>query len=186
MRVRYPLFICVILVFSGFDVIKFDNPSAADEKNKQFHAKFLFSDSGEVAYFECEDFASEALNKYTIAEISQEFRHILNCTKKPTFNRHDADVIDTIYTFSNPHNQIQIYRAKQNDFIFTFNVSSPIFDLTGNIRPGITKNAFSRKFHIAKPANNAVQIASANGNIQFMFYFENNRLKRINTYWYLD
>jgi hypothetical protein len=101
-------------------------------------------------------------------------------------NKYNSSVIDTIYTFSNNENKILIYRAKQNDFIFIFDVTDSKLKLTGNIKPGMTKDLFSQKFHITEKINNKVQIANSQGTVRFMFYFENNMLKRINSFLYLD
>jgi hypothetical protein len=99
---------------------------------------------------------------------------------------HDTTVTDTVYTFSNQANQIQIYRANQNDFIFTFNVTDSVFMLTGNIKPGMQKDDFMQKFHLMNMTNNKVKIFNSEGNMGFVFYFERNKLKRINSYLYID
>jgi len=155
-----------------------------NEDTTLFHSKFSNSDEG--ASFECDSFASNALNKYTVAIINQKFSSILNYSKESVVNRHDSAVTDTIYTFSKPENIIQIYRAKHDDFIFTFDVTDSLFKLKGNVRTGMTKENFSRKFRITKTIKNKVQIVNSDGTSKFMFYFENNRLKRINSYLYLD
>jgi hypothetical protein len=181
------LFIFIILVFVGFNFINQDTLSVpVDEGPMLFQAKFLYFDPDEVASFECEDFVSDALNNYTIESINQTYLGILNCTKESVVNRHDSAVVDTMYTFSNPGNQIQIYRAVENEFIFTFDVTNPNFTLPGNIRPGMTKEVFSRIFHITESTGNQVQIANNEASMWFMFYFENDLLKRINSYLYLD
>jgi len=187
MNLKNLIFIFIILVVTNCNSKKLDKSSASvDEDTMLFHSNFSFTDSSEVANFECEDFVSDALNNYTIAIINKEFKGILNCSKESVVNRHDSAVIDTIYTFSNAENKIQIYRAKENDFIFTFDVTDSIFKLTGNIKPGMTKENFIRKFNITETVNNKVQIANSEGSMRLMFYFENNRLKRINSYLYLD
>lgn len=151
-----------------------------------YNSNFLFSDSDTIASFECENFVSNALNNYTIATISNEYVEILNCFTEPIKNSHDSEVVDTIYTFSNPDNIIQIYRSNHADFIFTFDVTDSLFMLTGNIGPGMTKDLFFQKFHITKISNDNVQILNSEGSVSFMFSFQNNRLKRINSYSYLD
>jgi hypothetical protein len=185
MRLKNLFFIVILVMLTSFNFIKSDQPlsSSLGEDIIQFHSKFLFSDSGNVTYFECEDFASDALDNYSIARAPLSFLH---CAKELVVNMHDAAVVDTIYTYSNPENRIQIYRAAQRDFIFTFEVTDPLFKLRGDIKPGMTKDLFSRKFHITEPINNNVQIANLEGSMRFMFYFENNKLKRIDSYLYLD
>ena len=180
-------FILIILMMISCKFFKLEKSSKSfDEEAMTFYPKFSHSDSSKIAYFECEDFVSNALNNYTIAKINQKFLKLLNCSKKSIVNKYDPAVIDTIYTFSNPENKIQIYRAKQNDFIFTFDVTDPKFKLTGNIKPGMKKDVFTRKFHITENINNKVQIVNSAGTMRFMFYFENNMLKRIYSYLYLD
>jgi hypothetical protein len=185
--VKNILFIYIILVLTSCHTTKHVKLSTSvDEDKILFYSKFLFSDSSQVAHFECENFATEALNKYTIATINKEFLTFLNCSKKSVINKYNSSVIDTIYTFSNNENKILIYRAKQNDFIFIFDVTDSKLKLTGNIKPGMTKDLFSQKFHITEKINNKVQIVNSQGTVRFMFYFENNMLKRINSFLYLD
>lgn len=151
-----------------------------------FHAKFASIDSGQVARFVCEEFVSNALNSYTITSTKKEFLTSLDCTKKSVINRHDPAVIDTIYTFSNAGNNIQFYKAKQNDFIFTFDVTDPQFILIGNVKPGMTKDFFKRKFQINETIKNKLLMVNSEGTMRFTFYFENDMLARINCYLYLD
>ena len=165
---------------------RLDNSSSDKLDTLKFNSSFSYTDSSLVDNYVSEDFVSNALNNYTIAVINKKYLNILHCSKEAVVNRHDASVTDTIYTFSNAENKIQIYRAKENDFIFTFEVKDSIFNLSGNIKPGITKETFSRKFKINEDIDNKVQIFNSEGTMRFMFYFENNRLKRINSYLYLD
>ncbi len=201
MNLKIAFLIIIILEITRCNIIKHDKSSMPSNKNKienskslipvvedkiLFHARFSNIDSNQVAHYVCEEFVSNALNNYTIAKMTKEFLSSLVCTKKSVFNRHDPAVIDTIYTFSNAENNIQLYRAKQNDFIFTFDVTDPIFILIGNVKPGITKDFFIRKFQINEAINNIVQVVNSEGSMRFMFYFENNILKRIDSYLYLD
>jgi len=185
-NIKNLFFLSMIMVLASCNHLKLDKSTAPlDENPTVYHSKFSSIDSNQVANYESEDFASTALNNYTIAKISKEFS-FLKCTKESVVNSYDSSVIDTIYTFSNRNNKIQIYRAKHNDFIFTFNVTDSKFKLNGNIKPGITKELFSRKFSITEAINNKVQIVNSNRTIMFMFYFESNRLIRISSDLYLD
>jgi hypothetical protein len=186
-NLRNVFFIVVILGLISCNFLKLHKSSKSiDESNILFHSKYLHTDSSGFAFFVCEDFVSDALNDYTISSINKKYLNVLKCSTESVKNSYDHAVVDTIYTFSNSGNKIQIYRAKQNDFIFTFNVTDPIFKLTGNIKPGMTKEVFSRNFDITVPINNKVQIVNSEGSMRLMFYFENNILKRINSYLYLD
>ena len=187
MRLLSLLLIAILLVTAGFTIIK---PGKAmkivNENTMQFHSRFLFSDSSQVAHFECDDFVSDALANYTIATITGKFSNLLHLTQEKVVNRHDSAVIDTIYTFSNPGNKIQIYRAKQNEFLFTFQVRDSLFNLIGDVKTGMSKDAFSFKFNIKEPIVDKVQIANSEDSMRLIFYFENNRLMQINSYLYLD
>ena len=179
--------IAILLVTAGFTIIKPGKAmKTANENIMQFHSRFLFSDSSQVAYFECDDFVSDALANYTIAAIMGKFSDLLHLTQERVVNRHDSTVIDTIYTFSNPGNKIQIYRAKQNEFLFTFQVRDSLFNLIGDVKTGMSKDAFSFKFNIKEPIVDKVQIANSEDSMRLIFYFENNRLMQINSYLYLD
>lgn len=159
--------------------------SAVDDA-KNFQAAFLRIDSNRAACYESKDFAPVALEKYTIADITKRFMNRLACTKNPVINTHNRAIMDTVYTFSNSGNKIRFYRARQKDFIFIFDVTDPDFKLTGDIRPGMRKDLFFRKFQIRENTSNRVQIANISGTMRFNFYFQNNLLKRINCYLYLD
>lgn len=187
MYLKNLFFIGMIGIFSGFSFAKTDKSNLPlHEKKIISHSKFSNSDSKQVFYFECDDFVSDALTKYTIELINRKFLNKLNCTKEFVHNIHDSKVIDTIFTFSNPDNVIQIYRTKQVELIFSFDVTDPVFELSGNVKPGMTKEDFSRKFLIKDPFKDKVQIINSEGNMGFLFYFEGNRLKRINSYLYID
>jgi hypothetical protein len=180
-------FIVIIFVMTSCNSLKLDKSvTSVDKDTAEFNSKFSHTGPDRVSYFVSEDFVADALNDYTIAMINKEFSSVLKCSKESVVNRHDPAVIDTIYTFSNPQNKIQIYRANQDEFIITFDVTDSLFNLAGNIKPGITKDVFSRKFNITEPVNSKVQIANSESSMKFMFYFENERLKRINSYLYLD
>jgi hypothetical protein len=186
-RLIYIFILLIVEVFLSLSLTKPGKISVPVEKGAiLFHSKYLFSDSNKVASFECNDFVSVALNNYTIELLSRKFSGFLNCTKEPVINMHNAEVIDTIYTFSNPENEIQIYRSGQTDFISNFDVSDSRFNLTGNIKPGMSKESFSSKFQIKDTLVHEVEIINSEGTAKFLFYFHNNRLIRISCELYLD
>jgi hypothetical protein len=166
---------------------KLDKSAISTVKNSvSFNSRFTFKDSVQkVAYFECEDFVLKALDNYSVSSLRQGFFKRLSCSKEAVVNTHNSDVTDTIYTFSDLNNKIQIYRAENNDFIFTFDVSDSIFALNGGVKPCMTKNDFLKKIQISENLDNIVLI-NAEGTMELMFYFEHDRLKRINSYLYLD
>jgi hypothetical protein len=162
------------------------SPVIVTENTTSFHPKYLFTDSNNVAYFECEKFVNNALNNYTIALINEMHHSLLICSKTKVTNQYDPAITDTIYTFANAKNKIQIYRSIQADYILTFNVTDSLFILTGDIMPGMTKDLFLHHFQLTETTNNNILIANSEGSVKFMFHFRNNRLKRINTFLYLE
>ncbi len=184
---KFFVIISAFLVCAGCNIFKHNESSKLIKKdNITFPSKYLYTDSSNIVYIQSENFVSNALNNYSITKINNEYLKVLNCKKEIVINKYDSAVKDTIYTYSNPHNLIQIYRAKQNDFVFTFDITDSIFMLAGNIETGMTKEAFLQKFHITKHILNKVQLANLEGTMRFMFYFENNKLQRIKSYIYLD
>jgi hypothetical protein len=129
---------------------------------------------------------SNALNNYTITSINNNFTSNLKCSKEPVSNNNIDEEIDTIYTFSDKKNIIQIYRAKQREFMYSFDVTDSKFYLRGNIKTGTSKDDFSRKFKMRANIDNIIEIANSEGNMNFQFYFKNNVLRRINSSLYLD
>ena len=181
------LYLCVFLLLPGFTFIKHHKselPTAIGQlRDRQ---ELSHKDSAKVTFVECDKFMDVALDRYTIAAINRSFSGILHCDKEPVVNCYDSGVTDTIYTFSDAGNIIRIYRAKQDDFVFTFDVTDPVFKLAGNISTGMSKTAILRKFNLTGAIKNELQIVNAMGSMNFTFYFENNILTRINSSLYLN
>jgi len=133
-----------------------------------------------------DDFVSNALNDYNIESIKEEFRDLLSCSKEPVINDHDESIVDTIYTFSNSNNKIEIYRAVHADMIITFDVVDERFKISKNIKPGMTKDEFLKKLKIKTPINDTLNVEILEGNMYFTFYFQNEILKRIEFNNYFD
>ena len=147
------ILIFIILGIASCNTRKIGKPTATVDKNEiLFHSQISSKEPSLIANYESEDFVSNALNNYSIATINKEYR-FLKCTKESVVNIHDPSIIDTIYTFSNSENKIQIYRSKQKDIIFTFDVTDSRLVLAGNVKTGINEDLFSRKFNIAKTIN---------------------------------
>ncbi len=155
------------------------------EDNLSYNTKFIDINSNNAASYECENFVSNALDNYSIASIRQNYQ-FLKCTKEPKINIHNPAIIDTIYTFSDNKNIIQIYRTQDKDFTFILDVSNPKFKFPGNIKPSMSKDDFSRKFNITELIDKKVQLTNSNGNATYLFYFKRNKLKRISANLYLD
>jgi len=151
-----------------------------------YHANFLFKDTSGTAFFECEKFADNALNRYTIKYMKTQLVNFLDLSTEPFVNRHESTKVDTIYTFSNATNKIQIYRARHEDFIFTFDVTDPKLKLAGGIGPGMTKGAFASVLHIDNSFTKNVHVTNKEGSMRFMFIFSGDTLKKVYSYLYLD
>lgn len=186
MKLKTICSLLILLTFAACSALKTKHTDASLKVPATFHAKNLLSDSGGMSHFECDEFVSNALNNFTINVLSCDFKNQLKCTKEFVKNVHDTITVDTIYTFSDAQNKIQIYRAKLNDFIIKFEVKDSIFILPGNIKTGISKDEFSKKFVIIEKLNNKVQINTNDGSMKLTFYFENNILKSIRSRLYLD
>ena len=140
----------------------------------------------EIQYIKNNDFISNALNDYEINSITKKYRKVLKCIKNPVVNIHNPSIIDTIYVFSDSKNKIEIYRALHADLIFTFDVSDSKYELSNNIKPGITKDIFIENMKIKTAINDTVRIGHTEGMQYFTFYFKKAKLKRIEFYTYID
>jgi len=186
MQFKTIIIIGITLIASGCSIIKpGQSLGPFDESHALFHPNYLFTDANQTAYFVSDKFVNGALTDYTIENLKKKY-HFLTLYRKSVTNTHDPAVIDTIYTFSDTKNKIEIYRAKHRDFVFTFDVTNSRFSLPGNIKPHMRKNTFFQLFYITETTTNNIQIANSEGTMRFLFYFEKNRLKRITTALYLD
>lgn len=181
------MFLSVIIIgFTGCNILRNDISTVNTNNDKiLFHSKNYFTDSSKVTFIECNEFVSNALSRYNIAIITKIYP-MFDCTIEPVINSHDSSFIDTVYTFSDSKNKIQIYRARHKDFVITFDVTNSKFGLRSNVKVGITKKLFIRKFQIKKSISNEVQVVNSDSSMKFIFYFENNRLIRIKSDLYLD
>jgi hypothetical protein len=186
MHLKNIILIGIIPIFSSCSVIKPDQSSEVrNDAQTQFQSHYINTDADHIANFVSDDFVSEALNNYTVISLTKKYR-FLKSYRKPVTNTYDSTVTDTIYTFSDSKNTIEIYRAKHRDFIFTFDVTSSKLGLHGNIKPQMKKSTFFQIFSITQTTANTIQIADSDGTSRFLFYFEKNKLKRITGFLYLD
>lgn len=185
MKTKNIIFGFITLGLLACNTSKLGKLTLIEENSKTYYSKFLLVEKSGIAIYECEDFVSNALNNYSISTLTKNHSY-LKCSKKPIVNIHNSSIIDTIYTFSNSKNNIQIYRSKQKDLIFSFDVTNSDLSLTGNIHTGMAKDQFFQIFQITVPINNKVQITDSNGTIKFIFAFKNNRLNSIKSDLYID
>jgi hypothetical protein len=160
--------------------------ATSSEKAVSFQAYSLCDTSVKIPFFECNNFVDNALNKYTIEVLGNKEFKFLKQSKRTVTNIHQIELRDTIYTFSDKANKIQIYRAKHVDIIYEFDVTDTKCKLLGNVGTGMTKAEFSNKFNILKPVKNKIKIGNSNGTQAFTFYFNNNKIQRINALLYMD
>ena len=151
MDLKYLVISIAILLSTSNTFLKhFSTPGSIVERTTLFQPENSFFDVKNEASFENEEFISNALENNTIAKLNGDYVRFLKCSKESVINRHDSAIIDTVYTFSNRTNKIQIYRSKQKDIIFTFDITDSKIILTGNIKTGMSKDIFSKKFQITK------------------------------------
>ncbi|MFA9390122.1 MAG: hypothetical protein ACERKD_09960 [Prolixibacteraceae bacterium] len=186
-RLRNNLFVVSILLAvvscSTLRSTKLNEPVVQDELI--YHTKFIQLDSNHIANYECDDFVLNALENYTIKSIRQEY-NFLKLTQEPIINLHNPSIVDTIYTFSHKKNTIKIYRARHNDFTYLFDVRYSKFKLAGAIQPGMSKATFCRKFNISETIDSKVQLSDKASNIEYLFYFKRNKLRRISANIYIE
>jgi hypothetical protein len=180
------IYVSIITLFVSCGVLNTGKSSANSFEKPIYNAIFAFADSNNVMYFTCDTFVLEALDRYVVEMFNKRTYRFLKQSKQPKVNIHDPAIIDTIYTFSDSRNTIQFYRAVHNDFIFAFDVVNSKFKLNGDIKTGMSKADFIKKFNIVQPIVNEVQIENIDGTLKFNFKFEKNKLKRINAYLYID
>lgn len=185
MRIKYVILSVLLLGLAGCDILK--SSTSAENINDDkilFHSKNYFIDSSKVTFIECDEFVSNALVNYNIAIIKKIF--LLDCSIEPVINMHETSYVDTVYTFFDKKNKIQMYRSREKDFVIYFDVLDPKYVLNGNVKTGISKEIFINKFQINKSISDVVQVVNRNNSMKFVFYFKNNRLQRIKSDLYLD
>lgn len=179
MKLLYLSLLLIIMIMGSFTITPL-------ESQPVFRTNYIDSDQGKSESFECDNFTTAALAGYTINLIEKNYAGILKRTIEPVTNLHDPDITDTIFTYSNSKNKIQIYKAKHGDFIFTFDVTDPLLRLNAGVGPGMTRNNFIHIFHISNSQSNNMNIVNSDGTVAFSFLFENNVLKHISGDLYID
>jgi len=172
-----------ILFISGCSI--FQQPGKFECTYQQFQS-IADPDSKGTPYYVSEAFSNHALDNYTIAQIKKHYSRSLDLKKTPIENIHDPSIIDTIYKFSNATNTIAFYRARHRDFIRTFEVTEPYFNLYGCVSIGIEKKAFAKQFNLSTPISDTIQIGNKEKTAVLTFYFEDNKLSKIESTPYMD
>jgi len=181
------IYLMGIYFFVGCSVLHMGKSTATSSGDTIcFQANSIYEDSIKTPLFECTNFANNALNNYSIETLENKKFNFLKQSKRTVANMHQPELNDTIYTFADKANKIQIYRALQSDIIYEFDVTHTKLKLYGNIGPGMTKIEFANKFKIQNLIKNKIQIGNSDDTQIFTFYFINNKIKRINAHLYID
>ncbi|MBI9069201.1 MAG: hypothetical protein JEZ09_18030 [Salinivirgaceae bacterium] len=176
---RYLLVLSILFAMLSCTTLRVNKSSKPmAEDNLSYHAKFMHIDSNNVKTFECDNFVFNAINNYSIASIRQGYK-FLKCTQEPIANMHYPSIIDTVFVFSNNKNIIKAYKAQLKSFIFIVDLTNAKFKLVGAVKPGMSKDAFCRKFNISESIDEKVRLTNKDGNVDYLFNFKRNKLKRI-------
>lgn len=163
------------------------NPDSKNTCPKKYYKAILsFPDSANVAYYQSDAFAYNAVKEYSIESVSKKYSNLLKLIVTPTENVHEKNVMDTIYNFSNDSNYIEFYRAGHADFIQRFDVSDSVFMLEGCVYVGLPKDSLKSRFGIKDDIGDTITIGNMEHSISYTFYFKNKKIKRIGSYQYID
>jgi len=175
-----------LTILFGCSITKHLTEKKPDCIIKNFKTQFTDKDSSGVPYYQSEEFANTALKDYSIKSIKDRYRGNLKISLIPIVNRYDTKIVDTIYRFSNHNNLIEVYRAKQADFVIQFDISDAVFKLNGCISAGSDKNSIAKQFGIKESIGDIITIGSQEKTVTFTLYFKNNKVVRIRCYIYFE
>ena len=182
-----------ILIFIGLGVVLIGNcrnrqfNTSLDELNDTitFKTQLIESDSS-IPYYQCDDYFAYNIQLST-KNVDSIYPAFFKCSKEPIINIYDSTIIDTICTFSKGDNMIKIYKSYYSgDLLMLFDVADTIFKLNSNIRIGMSKDRFIKKFGLTGLKNDTIEIGNMEHTDAFRFYFKNNLLRRIRNEPYLD
>lgn len=145
----------------------------------------LYDESSSIPYYQCDDYDAFKTNLDT-KNVNIIYNGFFKLQKDTIVNRQDSSIIDTIYTYYNNANKIMIYKAVHGDLLAQFDISDSTIRLNGNLRPGITKDYFSKRFGIKGLNKDTVDIGNMEHTFVIRFYFNNDKLRRILIEPYLD
>lgn len=175
--------ITFLLFISGCSI--FQQPEKFECTPQQFQST-ADTDSKETPYYISEQFSNHALDNYTIAQIKKKYSRSLELKTTPIENIHDPSIIDTIYKFSNATNKISFYRARHRDFIRTFEVTKPYFNLYGCVSIGMQKKEFAKQFNLPTSIPDTIKIGNKTKTAVLTFFFEDNKVSKIESTPYMD
>ena len=142
--------------------------------------------SDSIPYYLCDDYYAFTIRPNT-KNIDSLYHGLFACTKETIVNRQDSSVIDTIYNYSHKNNIIKIYKSfYSGDLLLLFDVMDSNFEINSNIKPGISKAEFIKKFNIQSLQKDTVDIGNIERTDVIRFYFKHDILRRIYYEPYLD
>jgi hypothetical protein len=159
-------------------------PSATINAEDTITYETLLTDTSAVPYYQSDDYF--AFNSELNTRSVDSLYPFLTTSKKLIINDHDSTVIDTIYSYSYKENEIQIYKSAYGDFLSLYDITDTIFVLSGNIKTGITKDYFFKKFNIRSITKDTIDIGNLEQTFVVRFYFKEDKLNRIRIEPYLD
>ena len=145
----------------------------------------LTNKQGGVPYYQSDDYFAFKIEPDT-KNIGSLYQIHFSCSKESVINKQDSTLIDTVFTYIYKNDKIKIYKTTDKDLLTLFDVTDTIFEINGKIRPGISKDYFSKKFNIKGLINDTVDIGNIEHTFVIRFYFKNDKLKRIMTEPYFD
>jgi hypothetical protein len=182
-KLIYSILIAKLLIACDYHHIK--NLPSNPDYTITFNSKLIDSIGG-VDYFQCDDYSAFKISPNT-KSIDNTFHGYFNFTKEPIINMQDSTIVDTIYKYVNHDNKIEIYKSYYSgDLLMLYDVVDSIFEINGNIKPGISKDYFQKKFNIKGAIEDIVDIGNLEQTNVVRFYFKYNKLIRIRTEPYID
>jgi hypothetical protein len=145
----------------------------------------LLNDNSSIPYYQCDDYDAFGVIPNT-KNMERLYRVAFKITKDTVANRLDSKITDTIYTYEYTGNKIKIYKAVHIDLLALYDVSGSKFGLKGNVRPGMPKDHFIKKFNMTEPVRDTLDIGNMEHTFVIRFYFSKNKIKRIKIVPYLD
>ncbi|MCU0392406.1 MAG: hypothetical protein MUE81_14915 [Thermoflexibacter sp.] len=158
-----------------------------------------------LADFDANPFDYEVTTELLLRKLSNKFRLFKEIVK----NTHNPQLRDTIFHFSCLNTKLKIYKSKDNEMVFSAQISDNQIELRNQIRIGMTKDELFAKFTelekykyfqgiaevqgneeadsyelIIQP--NLVKITNSMGTADYVFVFQNNILSQVNINIYMD
>ncbi|MBN1159301.1 MAG: hypothetical protein JXA61_07955 [Bacteroidales bacterium] len=182
---KHLISICVLLIFTVCCNTRHTQRTSADPDDTITFISQLIDITNGIPYYQSDDFYAFITEPDT-KNIDSLYKASFKVSVEPFVNIHDTTVVDTIYTFTYRENKIVIYKSRYKDLLVQFDVTDSMFEINGNISPGISKDYFTKKFNIDHLSQDTVDIGNLERTDVARFYFRNSTLVRIRIEPYLD